>query len=151
METEFKLEGEDNFLRNLSLIEEKVEKKIADKANRAGAALYRKELRKQLKARSGTGVKLRTWKTDIEGKKGQTEDVHLYDRIAIRKKGGRTFVKHVVGYVGLAKAYGHVYEFGSVKQAGNRLWTRTLRTMARRIFEKEREVIASERAKLGFT
>lgn len=139
--------GVEEIAKNLRSIERKVERKILTKANRAGATVLRREIRKALPK---TGVlKMRRWKSDVEGKKGQSEDVHLRDRIGIRKKKGRSgHIEHVVGYVGLARAYGHVVEFGSRYMTGNRVWTRTMRRVIPLILRRHQEVISREINKL---
>ena len=118
----------------------KMERKIANKANRAGAALYRKEVKKGLTKTSG--------KLQRGNAQGVFEDVHLKDRIGIQKTGGSTRIEHIVGYVGLARAYGHVREFGSRYQSGNRLWTRTLQNKTQAIFNRMKEVISKELEKV---
>lgn len=144
---EDELQGADQLLRELHSLERAIHTRIAVKANRAGASLYRKSLKRQLKRKAGDD-RLTTWKTDVEGKLGEAEEVHLHERIAIRKQRGRMFrAEHKVGYVGLAKAYGHVFEFGSKNQVGNRIWTKTLRRSARIIFEHEKRFLGRELAK----
>lgn len=132
--------GTDEMLKELASLDLNMEKRFAVKANRAGAALYRQTLKRHLK--QTTGKARRAWKSDVEGKKGQFEDVHLYNRIGIKKGKGRSTVNHKVGYVGLAKAYGHVVEFGSKHMVGNRLWTKTLRRMGKPILTRQKQSLS---------
>lgn len=132
--------GIDEMMKELASLDAKMEKTFAVRANRAGAALYRKTLQRHLKR--STGKSSRKWKSDVEGKKGQVEDVHLHNRIGIQKGKGRNNINHRVGYVGLAKAYGHVLEFGSKNMTGNRMWTKTLRRMGRPILTRQKQVLS---------
>ena len=138
--------GVDEMIKELASLDVQMEKRIAVRANRAGAALYRKVLQRHLKRTTGKGS--RTWKSDVEGKKGNTEDVHLYNRIGIKKGKGRNNINHRVGYVGLAKAYGHVNEYGSKHVQGNMLWTKTLKRMGRPILTRQKQVISEEIRKI---
>lgn len=121
--------GIDEMLKELASFEAKMERSFALKATRAGASLYRQSLKNNLKR--STGKSKRKWKNDSEGKEGDSEDVHLYNRIGIKKGKGRNSINHRVGYVGLAKEYGHIKEYGSKYMVGDMLWTRTLRRFGR--------------------
>ena len=141
------ISGVEGLLKDLQSFDASMEKKFAVKANRAGAALYRHELRQLLRRSSGKAQ--RSWKTNVEGKKGQAEDVHLYNRIGIKKGKGRANINHRVGYVGLAKEYGHVLEYGSKHMEGNLLWTRTLKRMARQILDEQKKSLEKSIKEFG--
>lgn len=139
------LSGVDEMILELHSLEQKAQKKVGEKAARAGAAFYRKSLKRQLKRKATTGKVKRTWKTDVEGKKGEREDVHLWNRIGIRKRRGRrNYHEYRVGYTGLAKEYGHIIEYGKKGFTGNRIWTKTLRRARLPIFNAMKDELRKQ-------
>lgn len=130
------IKGADEIIRALDkLAREDV--KIGQTAVRRAASQYRKDVKAVLPR--SEGEKIRAWKTNENGgkhrKRGDIEDVHVQDSIAIRKQKGREVMAYNVGVVGLAKAYAHVLEFGSKNMAGRRYFTKTLEANTQKYFE----------------
>lgn len=120
--TSISFRGGKDLEKALTRLPEHVERKVATKANRAGAAYFRKRLIERL-PRGTTKV----YPTAKQRKP-------LSQSIAIRKIRGRAITHHV-GVVGWARAYAHIDEFGSKYQAPNPTWRRTLETESQNILQ----------------
>jgi HK97 gp10 family phage protein len=112
---DFEVQGVKELEQRLEKLEERVERKIATQANRAGAAYFRKQLKAQLPRSTRNANRL-------ENKK---QAKRLHKSIGIRKQKGRRILHHV-GVVGWARAYAHILEFGSKYQSPNPVWRKTL-------------------------
>lgn len=103
-------------------------------ANMVGARIFRNALKPRIPR--SVGQKIRKYRSTKFTKKGtakhwrgQTENVHLRNRIGFKRSKKSDAV--IVGYVGLARAYGHIVEFGKREGApfvsrGNGAWRKTI-------------------------
>lgn len=157
----FSLESDD-FLRQLNQLSEDIEKRVGDKAIAAGGREYRKLVRAQIplggRKRRATDLKvnaddsLQRYKSGRVKVNKDTEDLHLKNSIAVRKAKNskkRGIIQYRVGIVGWARAYAHVYEFGSKYHSGNKVFTRTFESQFNRIINKIADVMRKEIAKHG--
>lgn len=138
----FDLDATD-FVKALGHLSYDLEHQLGSKAVRAGANMYAKQMRKAVpmdtedeggRKRRETRMK---WKKagkgqwfDSKVEDKDTRDVHLRRSIRVRQQKGakkRGILNFRVGIIGWARAYAHVFEFGSSKgHRANRIFTRTL-------------------------
>lgn len=135
MKTTLKIKGGPQLLRELGALEQKVEKRIGKKAIRAGGTEYAKLVRRKIPMDS-------------------EDNVHLKRSIAVASlkgaKMGRAKNKIAVqvGVKGPARYYAHIYEYGSKFHQGTGVFTKTLKSSTRQIFERIKYVLTRELAKL---
>lgn len=141
-------------INRLRELEADVERKIGDKAMSAGAREYAKLVRSQIPK----GRRERRADEMTENRQGKevvnkdTQDRHLKRSIAVRKAKGakrRGIIQFRVGIVGWARAYAHVYEFGSKHVQGKRIFTKTFESNFKGIMDKIADVMRAEIAKHG--
>lgn len=135
MDMDFSVEG----LKELDQELARLSARGAKNAKRAGLRKAAQHLRKSIKARlpRTSGKKIRAYRSNRERSKGTTEDVHLRNRIGIKVR--RSGDVHI-GYTGLAKAYGHLIEFGRsygkpLKTTGKGVWESTARGESSRVID----------------
>jgi len=132
---EFEIKGGKELERSLARLEERVERKIATQANRAGAALLKKRITSRM-PRSGLAYpRKRSWKLKSGSSNSTKQDRPLSKSIAVRKVRGAGMIKHHVGVTGWARAYAHILEFGSKFQAPNPIWRKALKNDANAVFD----------------
>ena len=127
-----------DFLKAMDKLGSDVEFKIANKSVAAGAQLYAREVRKQIPLGSAAMAA-----KDAES----SHDATLKKSIASKKMKGakrRGIVKYQVGVVGWARAYAHVFEYGSKYQKGTRVFTKTFENQFPQIIGKMAEVMEVE-------
>lgn len=135
MDFTFKVEGLRELDRELKRLSTRGAKNAKRAAIRKGAQHLRKQIKSQLPRT--VGKKIRVYRSNQVKAKGTTENVHLRNRIGIQvKRSGDVDI----GYVGLARAYGHIIEFGvsygkALRSTGNGVWERTFGTQSQRVID----------------
>ena len=128
MTVQFQIEGQRELFNRMNALEDKIEKRIGKKAIRAGGSEYAKLVKKEIPV-------------------DKSDDIHLKKSIKIiGAKGKRIAVQ--VGIKGMARAYAHVFEFGSRFVQGKRVFTRTLETNTSAIMDRVARVMKIELDKL---
>jgi len=125
--------GIDSVLRAMDGLTVAEQRRTKQAANMSGARLFRNAVKSRIPR--AVNAKVRTYRSTKFTKRGalvhfrgQEEDVHLRNRIGF--KHSKRTDKVIIGYVGLARAYGHIVEYGKREgrpfvSAGNGQWART--------------------------
>ncbi len=136
-----------HLFKQLKKLDAELEKSIGDKAVNAGAKLYAKKMRKVIPL--GTAER----RKNVSGKKA-TEDRHLKRSIMVQKakrSKARKIIQYRVGIIGWARAYAHIYEFGSKYVTGTRVFTKTLESSRTEILDAQNKKLRDELKKWGLS
>lgn len=135
MKVTFDVAGLRDLDRSLRDLSDRGVKNAKRAALRKGAQHLRKEVKAKLPRT--VGEKIRTYKSNQVKAKGTKENVHLRNRIGfqILRNGDLR-----MGYVGLARAYGHIIEFGdrkgvSLNTTGKGVWSSTIEGEAQKVID----------------
>ena len=130
MGIEFKIEGGKELERNLRRLGERIEKNVGRSAARAGAAIFRKQMRAILP-------------------QDNEDDIHLAKSVEI--KASRRSNLHIVGVKGPAARYAHKLEFDKRGEFAkyNRLWTKTFRRLVPSMLDAMAKKVRAGIAKHG--
>lgn len=130
----YAIKGLDGVLDAFDGLTESETRRAKQNANLKAARVFRNAVRPRIPRTVGGKVRAyRSTKTTRKGRlvnfSGQQEDVHLRERIGFKRS--RKTEAVIIGYVGLARAYGHIVEYGKRNgrpfvSRGNGAWRKTL-------------------------